>query len=341
MAHMDVFNDNAFSMAELTARVDKEDHLPQLLGSMGLFEPVPIRTTVATIEQRDTTLSLIQTSPRGAPLEEQTDNKRKLLYVETPRIAKGDTLYASEIQSIRAFGSETELMQAAREIGRRNMRLRRDAELTWENMRLGAVKGIVLDADGSALVNWFTIMNVSQDSEIDFDLDNASPASGAVRRKCAQVVRQMTVGGKGAMLATTRVVGLAGDNFFDDLTAHSEVRQTFLNTQEAMRLREGYAWTTFTYGGIQWINYRGTDDGTTVGVGTDKAIFFPLGAAPETFQHIKAPAETFDFVNTPGQDFYAMLVRDLQRNMWVRPEVYSYPLFVCTRPKMLQRAKRT
>jgi hypothetical protein len=29
-----------------------------------------------------------------------------------------------------------------------------------------------------------------------------------------------------------------------------------------------------------------------------------------------------------------------ERNAWVKVEVYSYPLFICTRPEMLQRAKR-
>lgn len=45
-------------------------------------------------------------------------------------------------------------------------------------------------------------------------------------------------------------------------------------------------------------------------------------------------------MNTPGQDVYALIVQDKDRQAWVRPEVYSYPLFMCTRPGMLLRAKR-
>jgi hypothetical protein len=35
------------------------------------------------------------------------------------------------------------------------------------------------------------------------------------------------------------------------------------------------------------------------------------------------------------------MVMDDDRQAWVRPELYSYPLHICMRPGMLQRAKRT
>jgi hypothetical protein len=59
----------------------------------------------------------------------------------------------------------------------------------------------------------------------------------------------------------------------------------------------------------------------------------------DVFEVAQSPAETFDFVNTPGQPSYAMLIPDRDRNAWIKPEVYSYPLHICTRPAMLQRAK--
>jgi hypothetical protein len=54
-----------------------------------------------------------------------------------------------------------------------------------------------------------------------------------------------------------------------------------------------------------------------------------------------SPGEFLPFVGQPGQDVYAMVVIDKDRQAWARPEIYSYPLFICTRPGMLQRAKRT
>jgi len=345
MPTMDIFSQNAFSCIELTQAVQKVPFKPSFISSLNLFAPRPVRVETVAIEERDGTLSLIQTSPRGAPLGERETEKRTIRDFRTVRIAKGDTVNASEVQNIRAFGSESELMQVYDEIMRRlagPTGLISEVEMTWENMRLGAVQGLVTDADGSTLFNWFTEFGVSQAAEIDFDLDSASPASGAVRKKCNQVLRQMQVAAAGAWLpGSTYVMGICGDNFWDDLTAHSEVRQTYLNTQQAADLRgNNLPYESFRYGGIVWVNYRGTDDGSTVALSTDLAKFFPVNA-PGAFVEAWSPGEMFDYVNTPGIPLYSLIVRDRDRNMWARPEVYSYPLPICTRPKMLQRAKRT
>lgn len=343
MATMDVFNSDAFNTLSLSSAVNKIPYQPSLLGSMNLFTKKRIRTKTAAIEVKEGTLSLIPTSQRGADLEEQANDKRKIHNIDTVRLAKGQTIYADEIQNVRAFGSESELQQVQAMVADRSASILNDLALTKENMMLGALQGIVVDADGSTeLANWFTITGESQAAEIDFDLDNASPASGAVRKKCNGVIRAMRKAAKGGWGPGTYVVALCGDNFFDDLTAHPEVRETFLNQAQASDLRNdfGMPYESVRYGGIMFINYRGTDDGSTVAIGTDKCKFFPANA-PGVFEEVLAPAEFLPYVNTMGQDFYSMVIRDDKRDAWVRPEIYSYPLHVCTRPGMLQRAKRT
>ena len=341
MASMDIFEADGFSAMSMTAALNNQPFLPSLLGDMQLFTPKPITTDTVAIEQIDGTLGLIQTDKRGAPPAARGTDKRTVRNLNTVRIAKQDTVRASEIQSIRAFGSETELMQVQTVVARKQSALLRDVGLTHEHHRLGAIQGIVLDADGSTIVNLFTEFGVTQATEIDFDLDNASPASGAVRKKCAAVVRAMLRASKGSWVpGQTRVAALCGDAFWDDLIAHPEVRETYLGQQEAAALRGAAAWETLDYGGITFTNYRGTDDNSTVAIGTDKCRFFPVGAV-DVFEVALSPAESFDFVNTPGLPVYGWQVPDRDRNMYVDLEVYSYPLFYCTKPLMLQRAKRT
>lgn len=317
------------------------------LGNLRVFTPNPIRTETAFIEERNGVLTVVQTDKRGAPPSKRTTEKRNVRSFGTVRLARQDTIMASEIQGIRAFGSETEFMQVQGEVMRRlagPTGVMRDVEITWENLRLGGVQGIVLDADGSTIINWFTEFGIAQPTEVDFDLDNAAPAPGAVRRKCTQVTRAMMRASQGAWVeGSTYALALAGDNFWDDLTAHSEVRETYLNTVQAQELRSGLAFETFRYGGVQWINYRSTDDGgtnPTVGVNTDSAKFLPVNA-PGVFEMVFSPGEQLDVVNTPGRPIYPLIVPDRDRNMKVDIEVYSYPLPVCTRPGMLQRARRT
>ncbi len=70
----------------------------------------------------------------------------------------------------------------------------------------------------------------------------------------------------------TRAVALCGDAFFDALISNPEVRSTYLNWMQAQELRQNLAFEVFNWGGIDWINYRGSDD--TVGlVGTATAEF--------------------------------------------------------------------
>lgn len=335
MADMTIFQNDAFRASTLTTALNRRPHKPGFLGSQGIFVPKPVRTITVAVESKNGKLSVIKTSERGAPLEQADAEKRDVRDFRTVRIAKGDTLHAYEIQNIRAFGSTSELQQVQAEVAQRLSNLQDDVDLTHERMMLGAIQGIVLDADNTVIRNWYTEFGISQPGEIDFELDDSSTD---VRGKCNAVVRAMQREAQGAWLPTTQVHALAGDDFYDLLTAHDHVRDTYLNQQQASELRDSLAFDSFRFGGITFHNYRGTDDNTTVAVDAGKCKFYPVGGK-DVFEVAMSPAETFDFVNTPGQPSYAMLIPDRDRNAWVKPEVYSYPLHICTRPGMLQRAK--
>jgi hypothetical protein len=339
MLTMDVFKQDAFSSTSLTAAVDKIGYVPTYLRSLnGLFVPAPVRTTAVFIEERENAPALIQTSPRGAPPPQKGTEKSKVRSFQTVRVAMKSRVTADELQNIRAFGSETEVKQLQGEVARRQFRMRADLTLTEENLALGAVQGIVKDADGSTIYNWATEFSQSIPAEINFDLDNATPASGVVRKNCNAVKRSVLKNLKGLGGNAVRIVGLCGDNFWDSLTAHKEVRETYLNWAAAADLRQGNAYGEFNYGDITWVNYRSSDDGA-VGINTDKVKFFPVGAG--IFQWAMAPAETFDFVNTPGQQLYSWIVVDKDRNAWADVELYTYPLPVCTMPQALHQGRRT
>lgn len=341
MASMDIFNNSAFSMTSLTGAVQKVGYKPQLLGGLGIFEPMPVRTRTVFVDRRENKLALIPSSPVGAPPKELVVDPRNAVPLKTVRLTEGFTLYAEEIQGIRAFGSETEFAQAQAEYLRRMAMVRDDMELTHEYHRLGALQGLLLDADGSTVIyNYFTEFGVSAPAAIDFDLDNASPAKGALRKKCAEVIRGMARSAGGAFTPSTTVHALAGDAFYDDLITHAEVEKTYLNWQAAADLRQDRSFEAFTFGSITWHNYRGTDDNSTVAIDPNEAKFFPVGAR-DVFKKAMAPAEFGPYVNTLGQDTYAMNIPDRDRQAWTRGELYSYPLYFVQRPDVLRKGVRT
>lgn len=339
MLAMDVFNDSAFSAIELTGALDKMDYVPQMLGTIpGLFAPKPVRTEVIWIEERSYGAVILATTPRGAPPHQTAGIKAEARAFRTRRLADASTITAAELQGIRAFGSETELKQLSEEVAQRQLFMMQNFQLTFENLRLGCIQGVVTDKDGSTIYDWATEFGQTIPAELDFDLDNAAPADGILRKKATQVVRSITRGLNGVGTASS-IVGLCGDAFWDDLIAHPEVRDTYLGWAAAVDLRRETAWQSFSFGGIDWVNYRGTDDNSTVAINTDKVKFFPVGAG--IFQWAMSPGESFDWVNTPGRMFYSNLITDRDRNAWASVEMYSYPLPVCTMPQALHRGKRT
>lgn len=340
MATLDVFKDDIFSMTSMLPAVDRIGYVPGYLGSIpGLFDPAPVRTDTVWIEARGTEAALIQTSPRGAAPASKVDGARDARPFATKRLAQKSRISASELFGIRAFGSESELKQVAAEVARRQFLLKRDMDLTFENWRLGAIQGLVADADGSTIYDWASEFGQTIPAEVDFDLDNASPASGVLRKACTVAIRSITRGLKGLGGNSVRVYAICGDAFWDDLIAHPEVRATYLGYQAAAALRDPVAWESFNFANITFVNYRGTDDGSTVAVGADKAKFFPAGAG--IFKWAMSPGEKFSDIGQLGQQFYSLIVPDKDRDMWADVEMYSYPLPVCTMPQALYRAKRT
>jgi hypothetical protein len=342
MAMLDIFHSDPFTSIQLTAAVERVPFQPIGLGTLDIFDPMPIRTKALAVEERTGKLSLLQTTARGAPPSQRTLERRKIRYFDVPRIAQDDTVTADELQSIRAFGTESEFMQVQAEVARRlngPTGILRNIEYTLENMRLGAVQGLLTDADGTQLYSWFDEFGITAATEVAFNLSAA--LSNTIRPIINGIVRNMARAAQGAFAPDTEVIALCGDVFYDQFVNHPDVIRTFLNWQAAADIRDGSqgsAFGAFKFSGVTWMNYRGSDDNTTIKIPDAKVKFFPRGA-PGLFQMAYAPAETFDFVNTPGKPVYIIPVFDRDRNAWWRVEAYSYPLPICTRPEVLQSGR--
>ena len=339
MATMDIFNNSAFSMTSLSGMVEKMDYVPQMLGSLNLFDPEPVRTRNVFVDRIEGGLTLIPTSADGSPPENLKREDRDVVSMRTTRLAKDFTLYAYELDGIRATGTESELMGGQREYGRRLGRIRNDMEVTHEHHRLGALQGVLLDADGSTVIyDYSAEFNEAIPAAVSFELDVDTTD---VHKLCKDLARGMARAGKGS-LAGAQIHALAGDDFYDALVSHPNVEKFYLNYQAANALREaqGQVFESFRVGGITFHNYRGTDDNSTVAVPAAEAKFFPVGAR-DVFKVAYAPLEAIGYVNTLGQSTNAMNIPASDRNMWTKGEIYSYPLYVCQQPRLLRRATLT
>lgn len=338
MPTLDIFSNSAFSLTSLTDAINKVPFVPGRLGQLGIFDESGVSTTSVMIEEREGSLSLIETSPRGAPATQNLHNKRKARSLVVPHIALEDTVLADEVQNVRAFGTENALEGVQNVVNLRLAEMARKHDATLEHLRIGAIKGQVLDADGtSVLYDLFGEFGVTQHTEIDFDLDNATPAKGAVRKKCHDVVRK--VEDELGAAPYTYVHAFCSATFFDDLVSHPEVEEAYRRYQESAFLRAGLVRKSFEYAGITFEEYRGKV-GSVDFIADGKAHFFPVGV-PGLFRQYNAPADFVETANTIGLPRYAKQAVDQEFGRWVKLHTQSNPLPICTRPKVLIKAKRT
>ena len=334
MSVLDPFNDPWFSMTSLTGMVDKMDFVPQYLDGLGIFDPEPVQTYKLFVDRRDQTLSLVPTSPLGAPPSPIDRDNRDTVTLSVPRIAQDFTLNSHELIGLRGFNTENTFANYQTEFLRRFQKMQRKRLLTEEFHRLGAVQGKLLDADGTTVIhNYYTLFGVSEPAEIDFEL---SDATFNVKAAAEAVVRTLTKASRGAFNTGTSVHCLASDELYDGIRYHASVEKWYLNWSAAREHQNTGPYQSFPYGGIVWHNYRGTDDGSTVSIPANKGRIFPVGAM-DTFKRAMGPAEFGPYMNTPGREFYAYNLPDTSgRAAFTKGELYGYNLFFCQRPDLLR-----
>lgn len=318
---LDVFKSDAFQFTKLVGLVNKIPYVPTRLGSLGLFTDVPVSTLTVAIEMQGNTLTLVQTKARGTRGPSKTVDRRNIRDFRTSHLPQTVNVMADEVQGLRAAGSETEVEVATRLLQRKMAVARRDLDITHEWQRMGALKGIVLDADLSTIYNFRTEFAVAQSTK-NIAL---SVAGTKVLQEVVALKRQVEDVLGGVFMSGIRV--LCSAEFFDAFTGHPAVieaykyqQSNFLRTDN----RDG-----FEFGGVIWEEYRGNVGGNRF-IAANKAYAVPEGV-PDLFQTFYSPAPYMETVNTEGLPFY-MKAKTMDYDVGVEWDVNSNPLHMCTRP---------
>lgn len=329
MSILDVFKNDSFSVISLTTAIDKVPYIPQRIGQMGLFRSIGVPTTSVMIEERHGQLSLIPTRARGTMPTFDTTPKRQGRSFAIPHIPKNDSLMADDVQNVRAFGSESRMEGIAEMVAQKLQYLRNDHEVTWEWHRLGALKGQVLDADGSSVVyNWFTEFGITPTTQnfSQADADAYKTGFATIERHIAD-----SLGGS----SYTQIAALCGRTFWDNMVNSAEVKTAHERYLDGKFLRDNHTFGKFEYAGVQLEEYRGSL-GATKFIADNKAYFFPIGV-PDLFLRFNGPGTFLEAVNTVGRPVYVKQ----KTNDWgtgVDIHTQSNPLFICTRPSVLVEA---
>jgi hypothetical protein len=319
MASLNVFNDNAFGLTELTAAIQQIPYRPGRISASGLFSEQGMNTLDAYIEVENGVLSLVSVSQRGAPLSPMAKASRLAKSFRVAHLQKDDLISADEITGVRAFGSESDVEVMAQVVANRLMPMRASLEYTLEAHRLAAVMGSYYDAAGNS-VSLFTEFGVSQES-VNFVLGTATTK---IRAKCLNVLEYIEAALGGLSFSGVRV--FCGKTFWAELIEHPLVRDSYLNTAMASELR-GDPRLEFEFGGMVFERYRGT---SAVKIGDNHAYAVPEGVA-DLFLTRFGPGDFVEAAGTLGQRLYARQWES-GNGKGIHLEAQCNPLNICTRP---------
>lgn len=335
-----IFDTDKFTLQELTAAVNEAPALPSRLARLGLFEEDGVMTTSVAVEQDTDTLSLLPNLSRTATNITSTGGStRKVVLFSTTHLPTLDTIGADDIQNLRAFGSASEEETMRAFVDRRMAKMRRRIDATIEYQRIGAIKGKIIDSDGSTVIeNLFTKFTISQ-STAELSLDDvgsfgdpgATPPAPPVKPAdirdevlAALDIMEAKLGNE--PYASVRV--LCGKTFFRKLIAHPAVRKAYELFESGIFLRNDPR-KGFEFAGATWEEYRGAVGGTSF-IADGEAYLFPEGVEGMFITRF-APANYVETANTIGLPYYAKQeIKPLGKGVDV--EVQSNPISLCTRP---------
>jgi len=326
-----IFANPAFGFETLTDAILNMPFLPGRCRALGIFDNQGVPTTSIDLESDGVTLSLIPATERGAPAAKYKAQKRTMRNLVIPHLQVEDTIKPESIQNVREFGSNNQLLSAQAVVNQRIQGMTTNHDATLEYGSIGAVKGVIYDADGATVIyDLFAEFGVGQTS-VDFALSNDATD---VKGKCLQVVRAVEVE-LGASIYD-HVHCFCGKDWFDDFVNHPAVKTAYERWSDSSGqlgafLRDDNR-KGFAFAGIVFEEYRGNVSGVPF-IADAEAHFFPVGV-PKLFKTVYAPGNFWETVNTIGLPRYARLeLLDMGRGCNILTE--SNPLSYCTKPKTL------
>lgn len=333
MPILDPFSVDAFSLQSMVAAINI---LPNQYGKItqsGLFKEQGVRTRAINVEEKHGTLNLLQTYPPGSPGQMATKGSRVVRAFNIPHIPYDDVILPDEYEGLRAFGSENSFETLASIMNDHLQNMRNKHDITKEYHKVGALKGILYDADNTVIYNYFNQFLI-QRKEVDFLLGTSTTD---ILGKCAEVARHLEQNLQGETM--TRIHAYVDETFWDKFVSHTLVKAAYDRWQEGAALREDLREQGFRFGKITFEEYVGTT--TTAGgtvrkfFATDDGVAFPLGTQ-NVFKTFNCPADFLETVNTLGRPMYAKQ-EPRKYNRGIDIHTQSNSLNMCMRPALIVR----
>ena len=285
-----------FNVTELSAAIS---NLPTRIGNPSdaeLFRNIPGTTNVFSMEFYEESGILVPTTEWGGVAPKNSSGKRTAKSWTIPHMPLEDVVKAADVIGVRAFGSTTaETVQGKVLDKLQAMKNKIDATLAYRRSK--AKQGVIVDADGSTILSYFTEFGIAE-QVVYFDLGTATTNIAA---KCQDVIDQIEDGLGQEVYSSIEVE--VDRAFYDALTAHKNVREVFLGWSAAESKLGRSNTSGFEFGGLKFIVNR-QKVGATPLVAASTGHAYPRGTQ-DVFLNGLAPADFNETVNTLALPYYA------------------------------------
>ena len=157
---IDPFKDG-FTLTQLSQAINALPNMYSRVASLNLFKWRPQTGKTATIEMRNGVLRLVPTTPWGGVPPKNQSGKPNIRSFNIPHMPLEDTVLASDVIGVRAFGTENTFEPIAQRVNDKLQEMKNKIDQTMEWRMLGALRGEVLDYDGTVLENYFTAFGIT------------------------------------------------------------------------------------------------------------------------------------------------------------------------------------
>ena len=329
---MPLSKDSEYGVKAMTEAINALPKPDTILGNLGLFEPKPITTTFAEIELLNGQLQLVPSAQRGTAGVTIPERQRASVKIDTIHLPETDIVLADDVQNVRQFGG-TEAEAVADRVADKLQDGKNNLEWTCEHLRLGALKGKVLDKGGQELVDIYKTFGLTRKEQ---KLSKAANAS--MPKQFDSILTTLKKENKSGLVIPQWLV-VATPELMQEIMYHESIIRIYERYQEASAYRNepSDAYIMFKHKNIVFAEYS-NDFGTgSANLEAGSGVILPYKAKGMCMEYF-APAPTNATVNTKGLPFYASRERLPHDQGWSLM-MQSNPLPILTRPQLAMTLK--
>jgi len=328
-----MFNKDNFTLAKLTAAVNKRTPVDTFLARMFTIER--IRAATVMIERGQSGLELIDPTARNQVAPASTlggINGRAVYPIASVKLGRVVNISAGDIQDVRAFGEEDELETFETVLSQHTSPVTRSIDYTHENLRFGAIKGVQYAKDGvSEIFDFYDAAGVAKPDDVLIDFATADRKT--LQNFYADMGDYSRTGlGVNADVATD-IVHVYGKNAWRDFRTSDAVAGLYERFQDGAVNRAGAGGQRANFEAFDAVHvpYFGAS------IGDDEVRTVPAGV-PGLFRTAYTPLDNPEASNTLGLPLYAT-PEVLPYGKGYGVEIASLPIHYVTQPECLIGAR--